>query len=238
MHKKTGIVFVGIGVVLMLSALLLFFHNEAVEKNAEEASQTVMEKLRQKIPPICETTEFPAETEAMPDLPAGDDVFDAEASEEASAAPDAEAEPEEALTEPDTGKNQTILIDGYDYIGFLTIPDLELELPVIADWDMKKLETAPCRHFGSAAAGDLVIAGHNYRKHFGRLDRLKIGGTVRFTEISGKTYEYVIREMRTLEATDVDIVQESERELILYTCTYTGKTRLMIGCEEVKADGR
>ncbi len=218
MRKKAGIVFVMMGVVLMIAALLLFLHNEGVEAHAEEASRTVMEELRRKIPQKPETA-VSAEEKVQPER---EEILPVQ-EEESLEMPETEETPDK----------QTIYVDGYEYIGFLTIPDLSLELPVIADWDEKKLETAPCRHFGSAETGDLVIAGHNYRKHFGRLDRLKIGGSIRFTDIEGKVYDYVIREMKTLEATDVDVVLESERELILYTCTYTGKTRLVLGCEAV-----
>ena len=36
-------------------------------------------------------------------------------------------------------------IDGNEYIGYLTIPALGLELPVMAELDSARLETAPCR---------------------------------------------------------------------------------------------
>lgn len=48
-------------------------------------------------------------------------------------------------------------INGYDYVGYLSVPKLDLELPVMSDWDYDRLKTVPCRHFGSTKTDDLVI---------------------------------------------------------------------------------
>ena len=47
-------------------------------------------------------------------------------------------------------------IDGYGYIGYLSILPLELELPVISEWDgdYNRLQIAPCRQFGSTRSID------------------------------------------------------------------------------------
>ena len=57
-------------------------------------------------------------------------------------------------------------IQGYDYIAVLYIPVLELELPVMDQWDYTRLTVAPCRYTGSIYSNDLVIAGHAYEPHF------------------------------------------------------------------------
>ena len=43
----------------------------------------------------------------------------------------------------------TVKVDNYDCIGILTIPALNLELPVLTDWSYEKLKKAPCHYFGS-----------------------------------------------------------------------------------------
>ena len=43
----------------------------------------------------------------------------------------------------------TTQVDGYDCIGVLSIPVLELELPVLTNWSYAKLKIAPCHYFGS-----------------------------------------------------------------------------------------
>ena len=75
-----------------------------------------------------------------------------------------------------------------------------------------------------------MIAGHNYRRHFLYLYKLTAGDTVRFTDMSGTVNEYEVAEKRTLAAGDVEAVLESEYDLILYTCTYTGTERTAVFC--------
>ncbi len=61
-------------------------------------------------------------------------------------------------------------IDGNYYIGVLTIPSLDLSLPVMEDWDDEKLKISPCRYAGSLYQKNLVIAGHNYQRHFNGIE--------------------------------------------------------------------
>lgn len=83
-------------------------------------------------------------------------------------------------------------IDGYSYIGYLSIPKLELELPIMADWDYARLRIAPCRYTGSVRGEDLVIMAHNYASHFGGLAKLSEGDNVIFTDMDGITTVYEV----------------------------------------------
>ncbi len=79
-------------------------------------------------------------------------------------------------------------IDGDAYIGTLEIPVLGLSLPVMSDWSYPKLKTAPCRYAGTAYKSGFVVAGHNYRRHFGTLSRLAPGDLSLFTcTLDGQT---------------------------------------------------
>lgn len=61
-------------------------------------------------------------------------------------------------------------INGVEYLGTLEIPVLELELPIISQWSDSLLKIAPCRYQGSAYLDNMILAGHNYRAHFGRTE--------------------------------------------------------------------
>ena len=124
-------------------------------------------------------------------------------------------------------------VSGYEYIGYISIPTLELELPVMADWDYDRLKIAPCRHFGSPENDDLVIAAHNYKNHFGRLGRLKAEDTVIFTDMEGGSNTYAVRSVTRVEPTDVEAVQDSEYDLVLYTCAFSGEERIVAGCQRL-----
>lgn len=124
-------------------------------------------------------------------------------------------------------------IDGYKYIGYLTIPALNIQLPVMSEWDYAKLRIAPCRYYGSTVTDDLVIAAHNYKSHFGRTGELSVGDKVAFTNMNGITKEYEVMEVNVLKPTDVESMTNGEFDLRLFTCTYGGKSRLTIGCSEI-----
>ena len=121
-------------------------------------------------------------------------------------------------------------INGNSYIGYISIPALSIELPVLSEWDgdYDKLNIAPCRHFGSTLTDDLVIAGHNYTSHFAYLSDLQDGHTVVFTDINGNSITYVIEKFEVVDPDKVDYIKNSGYDLVLYTCTYSGSTRFTV----------
>ena len=140
--------------------------------------------------------------------------------------------------EPDDGQDPAapnemaaVEIDGHSYIGYLSIPGLGLELPVIADWDYDSLKVAPCRYSGAPKTNDLVIAGHNYIRHFGPIDRLQPGDTVDFTDMDGETYHYEVKVVDILSATAVEEMTSGAYDLTLFTCNYDGQARITVRCD-------
>lgn len=129
-------------------------------------------------------------------------------------------------------------IDGYGYIGYLSIPSLALELPVMSEWDYARLKIAPCRYYGGVYTDDLVIAAHNYKKHFGLLYTLKAGDLVLFTGMDGNTTVHEVAVIETLAPTEVLEMVESEYALSLYTCTYGGQNRVTVRCHRLEGDMR
>lgn len=121
-------------------------------------------------------------------------------------------------------------IDGYGYIGYLNIEKLALRLPVMDTWDYDRLNIAPCRHFGAIGTCDLVIAGHNFEEHFGKLPELEAGDELSFTDMDGRTAHYAVERLEILDPNAVDAVQYSGCDLVLYTCTYGGANRTAVFC--------
>ena len=188
MPKKSGVILISLGAVLILAALLLFLYNRSEDRRAGQEAESLLEDARSAM------------------------------------AADTDPEPQEELAEEIT----------YDYAGVIAIPDLSLELPVIDRWSYDRLKVAPCRQSGAAPDGDLVIAAHNYKSHFGYLDRLQPGASVIFTDMEGTVYRYAVEEIRQLEPEDVEDVSSvfsSEYPLVLYTCTPGGKARVAVFCQ-------
>lgn len=125
-------------------------------------------------------------------------------------------------------------LNGAYYMGVLTIPDLDLILPVQSDWSDSKLKRTPCRYSGSLEDGGLVIAGHNYKKHFSKLSTLSPGDSVMFTDLEGTQYFYEVQELCTLEETDIQGMTESGYDLSLFTCNYGGQARVTVRCNELE----
>ena len=127
----------------------------------------------------------------------------------------------------------TAKVDGYDCVGVLSVPVLELELPVLDNWDYEKLKIAPCRYFGTCSEPDFVIAAHNYESHFGRLSQLQAGDLILFTDISGNVHCYEVVLLETLPGNATAQMITSGFDLSLYTCTPGGASRVTVRCNAV-----
>lgn len=198
--------------LLIFGALLLLASGGTALLHArqdEQAGRTA----RQAVTALQQLIESPAETQETVGAPFS-----------ASPAPLETPAPQE------TAKPAAVELDGESYIGVLRIPSLGLELPVMEDWSYARLRIAPCRQFGSAAGGDLVIAAHNYKTHFGRLKELQEGDGITFTDLSGAEYAYRVDRVENVQPQDVAAVTESGAALTLYTCTPGGKTRVAVYC--------
>ena len=205
MPKKTGIAIVAVGAVLILSALLLFLHNRQEDVQAGQEAESLLENVEA----VIETKKI-----EVPVI---------------STQPD--AAPSATPLDP---QMPVVMLDGYEYVGYVEIPVLGLKLPVMSEWDYNRLKLAPCRQFGSSRTDDLVIAAHNYESHFGYLYQLELGDQVIFTDMDGIENLYEVTGLDTLNPIEVDAVQNSGHDLVLYTCTYEGKTRVTVFCDRKK----
>ncbi|MCC8097952.1 MAG: sortase [Eubacterium sp.] len=124
----------------------------------------------------------------------------------------------------------SVELDGNYYIGIVAIPSLGLELPVMKEWSYANLRITPCCYSGSVASNDLVIAGHNYNTHFGRLKYLREGEQVMFTDINGNVFKYETDFTETLEPTAIEAMTSGDYPLTLFTCTYSGQARTALRC--------
>ena len=125
-------------------------------------------------------------------------------------------------------------IDGNLYIGYLSIPALNMELPIMSDWSYAQLQIAPCRYHGSIRGEDLVLMAHNYRSHFGYINRLELGDQVIFTDMDGKTTVYTVVGQDILDPSAVEVITAGEYDLTLFTCTYGGASRITVYCDVAK----
>lgn len=143
-------------------------------------------------------------------------------------------EQQTADTDPYDPAMTEVEIGGYSYVGCLSIPSLKLTLPVMSEWDDSRLKLAPCRYVGSTKMGNLVIAAHNYKRHFGTLSHLSKKDTVLFTDMDGVTTRYEVAEVEILQPFAVEEMTAGEYDLTLFTCTYGGRSRVTVRCRRLK----
>ena len=202
-----------VGAALILSALVLLLHNRYADAQAGREAETLLASVEAAISSQAAAEQEKTRPRGQETRPTGE-----ENGTEPSAA--------EAL-DPEM---PVAMLEGYGYVGYVEIPALGLKLPVMSDWDYTRLEIAPCRQFGSSRRDDLVIAAHNFESHFGRLKEMSVGNTVTFMDMAGIVNTYRAEMIETLSPKDVDAVQNSGYDLILYTCTRDGQSRVAVFC--------
>lgn len=195
-----------LGSALMLAAVCLYVYDRLEDARAGAQATSVVSQLRQSqsIAAVSETEQPADSAESLP-------------------TEDAESESESASETPASSIER-------EYLGVLTIPVLGLELPVQTEWSKANLKVSPCRQCGSVEGGDLVIAAHNYKSHFGRLGSLSEGDEVRFALQNGAEAVYAVERVATISPDEPEALREGGCPLVLYTCTPGGKARVAVYC--------
>lgn len=124
----------------------------------------------------------------------------------------------------------TELIDGNEYIGIISVPDIDIVLPVMETWSYPNLKISPCRYTGTAYKKDFVICAHNYKAHFGNLKYLDVGAKILFTDIDGNEFRYEVAEIDFLQPTAIEEMTSGGWDLTLFTCTVGGAARVTARC--------
>lgn len=148
---------------------------------------------------------------------------------------------EEAVLQPELDPSQPMTeveLDGWNYIGYLSIPSIGLNLPVMSEWSYAGLKIAPGRYSGSTYGDNMVVCAHNYAKHFSPIKWLAEGAEVYFTDMDGMRWTYEVSYVETLQPTQIEKMTEKTEDsdnwdLTLFTCTTGGSARCAVRCERV-----
>lgn len=195
--RKKGTVWICLGIMMLLAALLLGAFNMHENFEAGQSTRAVIDSLKEDLPDTKE---------------------------------DEKVRIPEYLLDPDR-EMPVKRINGQDYIGVLTIPSLDLELPIISEWSYPRLRISPCRYSGSVYRDDMILLAHNYAAHFGKLKNLRPGDKVLFTDMENHMFTYEVVETEILMPKAVEEMESGDWDLTLFTCTLGGKTRVTVRCE-------
>lgn len=140
-----------------------------------------------------------------------------------------------------------IQMEGYDVIGTVKIPKINIEYPIVAietsnpEETKKPMKFAIVKYWGGNVNdfGNLSIAGHNNYDGtmFGKTKKLEIGDEVDLTDLTKTTIKYEIYQKFATNPNDVSVLQTEDktvREVTLITCTNGNKERLILKAREIK----
>lgn len=205
LRKGFGVICMLIGLAMLAGAGWLLYDNYLQDEAAGSFSAEMLASMKQELKIAAPT---PAPT------PAGIGVV-----------------PEETPVP----EMSTMMIDGQECIGYLEMPTIEINLPVINDWNYDALKIAPCRYWGNVHDNTLVVLAHNYERHFSKIRDLDIGAPVQFVDADGGIHRFTVAAHEVLEPTDVIKMIESDYDATLFTCTYGGSMRAAVRLERVLA---
>lgn len=200
MRSKVGTVCMALGAMLMLIALSLFLLNQQENNEAGDHVEHILPQVIEQIDISSNTTT----TNILGDNP--------------------------NYLNPDDPTMTEVEIDGYTYIGYLSIPNIELELPIMSEWDYSKLKLSPCHYSGSTKTNDLIICAHNYTRHFGPIRNLSSGDLIYFTDMNGMIWKYEVDVVEILPPANIEEMIAGDYDLTLFTCTYGGQSRVTVRC--------
>ncbi|MBR1393060.1 MAG: sortase [Ruminococcus sp.] len=216
-NRAVGRFLIACGTLLLLAAVSLVVYNLHRSSSAEKASKEKAELIRQYI-----NSNVSTESESSPT----NQKEPSNPQEPALSQP--EYEPEAESSEPLA--DEALELDGEFYIGLLAIPALGLELPVIRDYSLEKMDIAVCRYMGSLEGGDMIICGHNFSCFFSDLYRLQPGDEIIFTNIKGQKIYYTVgwQELISGWATGDMPAGSDSWDLTLFTCTWNSRSRVTV----------
>ncbi|WP_214764684.1 class A sortase [Exiguobacterium sp. s141] len=124
-------------------------------------------------------------------------------------------------------------------LGLISIPDVNLELPILYGLDNENLAVGagtmdPSQHMGT---GNYALAGHYTQSPtalFGPLHTLDIGMSIYVTDMK-HTFQYEVTSLETVPPTQVDVLEPTtEPTITLVTCTFDATERLIVKGRFVK----
>ena len=212
MKRFLGIVLMIVGVVSVACSVALYISNQNEDKQAQELTEYYL-------PQLIETIRNSTNSESSVQDNVSDGVTDGSQNSNGPV---------------NNNDMHVFYIDEQGFVGYLSIPSLNLELPIMSETDYDKLQMAPCRFYGSAKTDNLIVGAHNYSKHFGEIGNLNAKDEVYVTDMDGVVYKYSVVSIDIIQPYAGEILTNEEYDLVLFTCTYSGKNRIAVGCDRIQ----
>jgi len=239
--KRISQILIIAGAALLLAACGLFIYNKVFDYRAGRDAQLLLDSMLEEygwdLPPISEMVYTPSSEvpKAEPDKPV--EVVPDVTPQAPEPDPEVEAtedEDEEEATSPEVAP--VPYIPTYTTLGVLTIPKLNVRLPVISECTDAYLRISCCRISGLANNKPirLVIVGHNIWSHFKGLDTFVEGDQIAFTDKEGTTYFYGATEFEDVYKTNgAEVLAAEGWDITLITCKTDNTWRTVVRFAEL-----
>ena len=152
----------------------------------------------------------------------------------------------ETFSHTEIQDSKTVQLHGYNVIGIVTIPKIDIQYPILAietsnpDETKEPMKYGIVKYWGGNVNdyGNLSIAGHNNYNGtmFGKTKNLEIGDIVELTDLTKTTMQYEIYDIFVTDPNDVRILatnDETIREVTLITCTNGNRERLILKAKQI-----
>lgn len=208
--------------ILCISALMMFVEHESI-RATEISSNAVLESIESQI----NTNSDMSESDIGKDVTDSDGLESEPAQDSATGAQNNDLNPnvnsvsQKPISIEDLGKE--------DYWGIVSIDSIGIQVPVLNICTEQTLKIAPGVHL-EYEDGSAVIAGHNYKYHFGKFSSVSLGDRVSVTKIDGSLYNLKVSEKYFVSADDTSILEQDNWDLVMYTCDVTNQNRIVLCC--------
>lgn len=117
------------------------------------------------------------------------------------------------------------IVDGF--VGIIKIPKFDIELPVFSEFSYKNLKKSVARYKGEVLdeVNKLVLVGHNYKNHFGKIKELTKDDYIIFKDFYNREFKYFLDHIKTIEPDDFESLEE-DYKIAIITCNFDGSKRI------------
>lgn len=130
-------------------------------------------------------------------------------------------------------------ISGYEVIGKLEIPKIELTTYILSETTKDSLNTSVTKFYGPKinGLGNLCITGHNYnnKNMFKDLKKIEKNDIIYVTDIYDNKIEYIVYDIFKVYPKETQCLSQEtngERQITLITCTPGAIKRLIVKATE------
>lgn len=135
---------------------------------------------------------------------------------------------------------QTTKYKGFDVVGTIQIPSIDVKYPILEKLTAKSLETSVVLLYTSNGlnnVGNSVIIGHNYRNGtmFSNVKNLENGSIIYITDMQGRKVKYTVYNIYRASGSESSYMTRNtngKREISLSTCTNDSKARTIVLARE------